>query len=111
MSLLTYEPVPPHAAQKIIDAQKTSTRPPQLTDCRRRRACMGVLRTGTASWTDPTLLAAGWYPDNAGSAEDKLRYYASQFPVVEVDSTYYSMPAERSAQLWVERTPENFCLT
>ena len=69
---------------------------------------MGLLRTGTASWTDPTLLAARWYPDSASSAEDRLRYYASQFPVVEVDSTYYSMPAERSAQLWVERTPDSF---
>jgi uncharacterized protein YecE (DUF72 family) len=45
---------------------------------------------GTASWTDKTLIACGrFYPKEAKSAEDRLRYYATQFPVVEVDSSYY----------------------
>ncbi len=69
---------------------------------------MGDILNGTASWTDPTLLAAQWYPDDATSAEDRLRFYASRFPLVEVDSTYYSLPAERTSVLWVERTPDNF---
>ncbi|GAC1335708.1 MAG: DUF72 domain-containing protein [Chloroflexota bacterium] len=69
---------------------------------------MGEILTGTASWTDPTLLAADWYPAEADSAEERLRFYASQFPLVEVDSTFYSLPAERSAVLWSERTPETF---
>jgi uncharacterized protein YecE (DUF72 family) len=69
---------------------------------------VGEILTGTASWTDPTLLAAHWYPDEAESAEDRLRYYASQFPLVEVDSTYYSLPAERTAVLWADRTPDHF---
>jgi uncharacterized protein YecE (DUF72 family) len=42
------------------------------------------------------------------SAEDRLRFYAAQFPIVEVDSTYYAPPAEQQARLWVERTPEGF---
>ena len=46
---------------------------------------MGQVRVGTASWTDKTLLASGWYPDDAKSAEERLAYYASRFPVVEVD--------------------------
>jgi uncharacterized protein YecE (DUF72 family) len=33
--------------------------------------------------------------------------HASQFPLVEVDSTYYT-PNERNSQLWVERTPAGF---
>lgn len=69
---------------------------------------MGEILTGTASWTDPTLLESGWYPEQAKSAEDRLHYYASQFPLVEVDSTYYSLPAERTAALWAERTPDSF---
>lgn len=69
---------------------------------------MGQVLTGTASWTDPTLIEAGWYPGEANSAEERLRYYASRFPLVEVDSTFYSMPAERSAVLWADRTPDGF---
>jgi uncharacterized protein YecE (DUF72 family) len=69
---------------------------------------LGEILTGTASWTDPTLLRSGWYPDAATDAEGRLQYYASQFPLVEVDSTYYSMPSERNAVLWVERTPDQF---
>ncbi len=32
---------------------------------------MGLIRIGTASWTDKTLLASGWYPDDAKSAEER----------------------------------------
>ena len=69
---------------------------------------MGDILVGTASWTDPTLLASGWYPPEARSAEQRLAYYATRFPLVEVDATYYSPPAESTAALWVQRTPENF---
>lgn len=69
---------------------------------------MPQILTGTASWTDPTLLATDWYPADATTPEDRLRYYASRFPLVEVDSTYYSLPAERTAVLWAERTPDDF---
>lgn len=69
---------------------------------------MGTVLTGTASWTDKTLLESGWYPDDAASAEERLRYYASQFPLVEVDSTYYALPSERTAILWADRTPPDF---
>jgi uncharacterized protein YecE (DUF72 family) len=49
-----------------------------------------------------------FYPPNAKSPEERLRFYADQFPVVEVDSTYYGLPAERNAALWVDRTPDSF---
>jgi len=68
-----------------------------------------VILVGTASWTDPTLIESGWYPKGvAQSAEKRLRYYASWFPLVEVDATYYALPAERNARLWAERTPPGF---
>ena len=67
------------------------------------------VRFGTASWTDPTLLAPGvFYPDRVSSPEARLKYYAKLYSVVEVDSSYYALPAPRMAELWVERTPENF---
>jgi uncharacterized protein YecE (DUF72 family) len=69
----------------------------------------GRVLVGTASWTDPTILAEGvFYPPGISSAEDRLKYYASRFPLVEVDSTYYAIPARRMAELWAERTPDEF---
>jgi uncharacterized protein YecE (DUF72 family) len=69
----------------------------------------GSIRLGTASWTDPTMTARGvFYPDGADSAEERLGYYASRFPLVEVDATYYALPSARTAELWVARTPPDF---
>ena len=69
---------------------------------------MGQVQVGTASWTDRTLLESGWYPPEADTPEQRLRYYARQFPLVEVDATYYALPAEQTAALWAERTPAAF---
>ncbi len=70
-----------------------------------------AIRIGTASWTDKTLIASGrFYPKEAKNAEARLRFYASQFPIVEVDSSYYAMPTPATAQLWAERTPEGFVM-
>lgn len=69
---------------------------------------VGDIAVGTASWTDKTLLASGWYPEGTDSAEERLAYYASQFRLVEVDSTYYTPPNERNSELWVARTPPEF---
>ena len=49
-----------------------------------------------------------FYPDDATTAEARLQYYASQFSIVEVDSTYYALPARRTAELWHDRTPPQF---
>jgi uncharacterized protein YecE (DUF72 family) len=67
------------------------------------------VRVGVASWTDPTFTAKGvFYPDDARTPEKRLRYYASRFPVVEVDSTYYALPTVDNARAWAERTPDHF---
>jgi uncharacterized protein YecE (DUF72 family) len=67
------------------------------------------IRIGTAGWTDRTLLPAGlFYPDGVDTAEDRLRYYASRFPLVEIDSSYYGLPVRRNSELWVGRTPDGF---
>src|SRR3954470_14860039 len=64
---------------------------------------------GSASWTDKTLIDCGrFYPKDCKSAETRLRFYASQFPLVEVDSSYYGMPTPQNSILWAERTPEDF---
>jgi uncharacterized protein YecE (DUF72 family) len=68
-----------------------------------------LVLTGSCSWTDKTLVQeAQWYPQRTMSAEERLRFYASRFPLTEVDSTYYAPPSEQQARLWAERTPEGF---
>ncbi len=69
---------------------------------------MGQIRVGTASWTDRTLIDSGWYPPEANNPARRLAYYARQFPLVEVDATYYALPAEQTADAWVARTPAGF---
>jgi uncharacterized protein YecE (DUF72 family) len=69
----------------------------------------GTIAVGTAGWTDPTLTAPGaFYPGSATSAEARLRYYASRYPVVEIDSPYYALPSRQAAERWTERTPDDF---
>jgi uncharacterized protein YecE (DUF72 family) len=83
----------------------------QAADAARKpiHVAKGEVRFGTASWTDPTMTKPGvFYPEGASSAEDRLRFYADQFPVVEVDATYYALPNKRTAEIWVERTPDDF---
>ena len=70
---------------------------------------MSHILVGTCSWTAPTLIESGrFYPSWAGSAEARLQYYASQFPIVEVDSSYYALLNERTSGLWARRTGEKF---
>ncbi|HKT12449.1 MAG TPA: DUF72 domain-containing protein [Terriglobia bacterium] len=64
------------------------------------------IRLGTSSWTGD-----GWvdsfYP--AGSKpQDFLPLYAERFDTVEIDSTFYRIPAGRTVEQWRERTPEGF---
>ncbi|HEY4669403.1 MAG TPA: DUF72 domain-containing protein [Tepidiformaceae bacterium] len=69
----------------------------------------GQILLGTASWTDKPLIESGrFYPESARTPEERLRYYASQFPLVEADTTYYGLPQQSMVQNWAERTPDGF---
>lgn len=69
------------------------------------------LLIGTCSWTDPTLLESGWYPPEvAKKPDERLRYYAERFALVENDASYYAIPDPKQAKLWAERTPEEFTM-
>lgn len=65
-----------------------------------------LLRLGTSSFT-----AGGWeksfYPAGTNS-RDYLSYYATQFDTVEVDATFYAIPAVSTVQGWYNKTPANF---
>lgn len=68
-----------------------------------------MFHVGTCSWTDRTLIEeSDFYPKDVQTPAARLRFYATYFDTVEVDSTFYAFPAERNAILWAERTPESF---
>lgn len=70
----------------------------------------GLVKVGVTSWTEKTLVASGWYPKGIHTAEERLRWYATQFSIVENDSTYYAVPPASQGRLWAERTPEGFTM-
>lgn len=64
---------------------------------------------GTCSWSEKTLLQSGeFYPKEIKTPEERLKYYAGHFRTVEVDSSYYAIPARQTTALWAERTPDDF---
>lgn len=68
-----------------------------------------VVRAGTCSWTDRTLVKdSEWYPHKTMTAAERLAFYAAQFPLVEVDSTYYAPPSEQTARAWAGNSPDGF---
>ncbi|MEH1164210.1 DUF72 domain-containing protein [Micromonospora sp. CPCC 205539] len=69
---------------------------------------MGVIKVGTSSWADQTLLRSGWYPRSANTPAGRLGFYASRFPLVEVDTSYYAVPVPETTQGWVDATPAGF---
>jgi uncharacterized protein YecE (DUF72 family) len=66
------------------------------------------VRIGTCSWADDAL-SKHWYPPGT-PARERLAYYAERFSTVEVDSTFYRVPARQSVQGWADRTPEGFVM-
>jgi uncharacterized protein YecE (DUF72 family) len=67
------------------------------------------IRVGVCSWADETLTKV-WYPKGVKSGEDRLRYYAERFDVVEANSTYYRLPDPHMVENWAERTPAGFTM-
>lgn len=67
------------------------------------------VRVGTAGWADPALIKCGrFYPRKSATAADRLQFYADNFNLVEVDSSYYAIPAVSTTLSWAERTPDDF---
>jgi uncharacterized protein YecE (DUF72 family) len=67
------------------------------------------LYVGITAWTERTLIESGeLYPPDVKSAKDRLRFYATRYPITEVDSTFYHPPTEQVSSLWAQRTPPGF---
>jgi uncharacterized protein YecE (DUF72 family) len=67
------------------------------------------IRVGVCSWADETLTKV-WYPRGVSSGEERLRYYAERFDVVEANSTYYRLPDPQMVENGAGRTPDGFTM-
>lgn len=59
-----------------------------------------MISIGLTTWSDHPLIAS--------NQKRKLEDYASHFPFVEMDTSYYGIPSEKSIQSWIDKTPESF---
>ena len=55
----------------------------------------GRVKIGVAAWGDLNA----YYPRGMKPAE-RLTFYAAEFPLVEVDTSYYAIPAPRMPASW-----------
>jgi uncharacterized protein YecE (DUF72 family) len=66
----------------------------------------GKILVGTASWSDPEFVR-DWHPAGMRPSE-RLPFYAQRFDVVELNSSFYSIPERRLAEQWAAITPAGF---
>jgi uncharacterized protein YecE (DUF72 family) len=67
---------------------------------------LAQIRLGTSSWTGEGWVGS-FYPA-ASKPRDFLPLYAERFDTVEIDSTFYRIPAASAVRQWRERTPADF---
>lgn len=66
------------------------------------------LLIGTSSFSEPDWVGP-FYPAGMKPSEF-LRHYATIYPTVEIDATYYAIPSKRTVLGWVDKTPESFVM-
>src|SRR5262249_36896463 len=66
----------------------------------------GSILVGTSSWADPGFVE-DWYPRGL-PARDQLGWYTQRFEYVEVNSSFYAIPLQKTVFRWAEVTPEPF---
>lgn len=62
-----------------------------------------MIYIGVTGWGDHDIL----YPDGI-KASEKLAVYASHFPVVELDASFYAIQPQRNIEKWIKETPDSF---
>ena len=70
---------------------------------------MGRVLYGTSSWSEPSWKGV-FYPKGM-KAGDSLVYYATRYPTVEADVTYYRIPTAQMTDAWERKTPAGFILS
>jgi uncharacterized protein YecE (DUF72 family) len=79
-----------------------------------------MIRIGTSGWSYPSGKGTWngiFYPVPPGRRArgtrrfDELRFYAEHFDTVEVNSTFYRVPAVATVRGWADRTPSGFAFS
>jgi len=65
-----------------------------------------LVRIGSCGWSYDDWKGV-FYPAGTRAA-DYLSLYAQQYPIVEVDSSFYRTPSRKMVEGWLARTPEHF---
>ena len=64
------------------------------------------LYVGTSGFSYPSW-KGGFYPSDS-KPPDFLRHYSERLPTVELNSTFYQLPAENQFERWAAQTPPDF---
>lgn len=85
---------------------------PSLRDTRGSRlpvlySLVRRLWIGTSGWSYKSWAGGAFYPKGLASA-GQLDFYATQFPTVELNTTFYRLPSATMVQGWYDRAPEGF---
>lgn len=67
---------------------------------------MHPVRVGTCGWSYAEWSGV-FYPKGTPAGE-YLSFYATRYPVVEVDSTFYRSPSKKMVEGWRDKTPDAF---
>jgi uncharacterized protein YecE (DUF72 family) len=71
----------------------------------------GEIRVGTSGWSYPSgdgKWNGIFYPAKKTKGFDELGFYAEHFDTVEVNSSFYRVPAVKTTAEWAKRTPKDF---
>src|SRR5256885_3451159 len=114
MSLTSYQAAPPRVVRFTMCDRRSKRNQKHLfrreIEKTRRfhdndRMAANIL-VGTASWSDPGFVEF-WYPKKMRPT-DRLGWYSQHFKMVEVNSTFYSVPDPSLVRRWCDATPPNF---
>jgi uncharacterized protein YecE (DUF72 family) len=68
-----------------------------------------LLLVGTSGYSYKEWVGP-FYPEKLPASE-MLRYYAERFRTVEINNTFYRMPAESMLEQWLQQVPDQFTFT
>ena len=65
------------------------------------------LKCGLIGFTDSSLISCGrFYPSSCKNGQQRLKHYASKFPILEIDTSHYAIPSTRVIQDWINATKQ-----
>ena len=116
MSLTSYQTAPPRVLKGLVCGAKsrmqTQTRYAAQLRSNDAHVLLNQWRGPEKFWSARRAgripdLCERWYPKGM-PARARLPFYAQHFEMVEVNSTFYSVPDARMVERWAQSTPNEF---